>query len=50
MLQGGPNLHCHTHSNSQALMLNTSHSGVGYYTPAARTTLNSCVFLCSLSI
>jgi hypothetical protein len=26
---------------------NTSHSGVGYYAPAARTTLNPCVFLCS---
>src|SRR5688572_7941284 len=24
---------------------NTSHSGVGYYAPAARTTLNLCVFL-----
>ena len=24
---------------------NTSHSGVGYYAPAARTTLNPCVFL-----
>jgi hypothetical protein len=28
------------------LKLNTSHSGVGYYAPAARTTLNPCVFLC----
>jgi hypothetical protein len=26
---------------------NTSHSGVGYYAPAARTTLNPCVSLCS---
>jgi hypothetical protein len=26
---------------------NTSHSGVGYYAPVARTTLNPCVFLCS---
>jgi hypothetical protein len=26
---------------------NTSHSGVGCYAPAARTTLNLCVFLCS---
>jgi hypothetical protein len=26
---------------------NTSHSGVGCYAPAARTTLNPCVFLCS---
>jgi hypothetical protein len=31
----------------KALKLNTSHSGVGYYAPAARTTLNPCVFLCS---
>ena len=26
---------------------NTSHSGVGYYAPAARTTLNPRVFLCT---
>jgi hypothetical protein len=26
---------------------NTSHSGVGYYAPAARTTINPCVFLCT---
>jgi hypothetical protein len=32
---------------TQALKLNTSHSGVGYYPPAAQTTLNPCVFLCS---
>jgi hypothetical protein len=32
---------------SQALKLNTSHSGVGCYAPAARTTLNPYVFLCS---
>jgi hypothetical protein len=35
------------HKFIQALKLNTSHSGVGYYAPAARTTLNPCVFLCS---
>jgi hypothetical protein len=35
------------HKFIQALKLNTSHSGVGYYASAARTTLNSCVFLCS---
>jgi hypothetical protein len=29
------------------LTSNTTHSGVGYYAPAARTTLNPCVFLCS---
>jgi hypothetical protein len=36
-------------SNSRQLNLssNTSHNGVGYYAPAARTTLNPCVFLCS---
>jgi hypothetical protein len=35
------------HKFIQALKINTSHSGVGYYAPAARTTLNPCVFLCS---
>jgi hypothetical protein len=35
-----------THKFIQALKLNTSYSGVGYYAPAARTTLNPCVFLC----
>jgi hypothetical protein len=30
----------------QALKLNTSHSGVGWYAPVARTTLNPCVFFC----
>jgi hypothetical protein len=35
------------HKFIQALKLNTSHSGVGYYAPVARTTLNPCVFLCS---
>jgi hypothetical protein len=34
-------------ASSYKLSSNTSHSGVGYYAPAARTTLNSCVFLCS---
>jgi hypothetical protein len=33
------------HKFIQAPELNTSHSGVGYYAPAARTTLNCCVFL-----
>jgi hypothetical protein len=36
-----------THKFIQALKLNTSHNGVGYYAPTARTTLNPCVFLCS---
>jgi hypothetical protein len=27
---------------------NPTHSGVGYYAPAARTTLNSRVFMCSV--
>jgi hypothetical protein len=36
------------HKFIQALKLNTSHGGVGYYALAARTTLNLCVFLCSL--
>jgi hypothetical protein len=35
------------HSRQLKLSSNTTHSGVGYYTPAARTTLNSCVFSCS---
>jgi hypothetical protein len=35
------------HKFIQALKLNTSHSGVGYYAPAVRTTLNPCVFWCS---
>jgi hypothetical protein len=35
------------HKFIQPLKLNTSHSGVGYYAPAARTTLNPFVFLCS---
>jgi hypothetical protein len=35
------------HKFIQAFKLNISHSGVGYYAPAARTTLNPCVFLCS---
>jgi hypothetical protein len=32
-------------TSSYKLTSNTSHSGVGYYAPAARTTLNPCVFL-----
>jgi hypothetical protein len=39
-----------THKFIQALKINTAHSGVGYYAPAARTTLNPCVFLCSSRI
>jgi hypothetical protein len=34
-------------TSSYKLSSNTSHSGVGCYAPAARTTLNPCVFLCS---
>jgi hypothetical protein len=34
-------------ASSYRLSSNTSHSGVGYYAPAARTTLNPCVLLCS---
>jgi hypothetical protein len=34
-------------ASSYKLTSNTSHSGVGYYAPAARTTLNPCVFLSS---
>jgi hypothetical protein len=36
-----------SHSRQLKLSNNTTHNGVGYYAPAARTTLNSCVFLCS---
>jgi hypothetical protein len=36
-----------TLTSSYKLSGNTSHSGVGCYAPAARTTLNPCVFLCS---
>jgi hypothetical protein len=36
-----------TLTSSYELSSNTSHSGVGCYAPAARTTLNLCVFLCS---
>jgi hypothetical protein len=34
-------------ASSYKLTSNTSHSGVGYYAPVARTTLNPCVFLSS---
>jgi hypothetical protein len=34
-------------TSSYKLSSNTSHSGVGYYASAARTTLNPCVLLCS---
>jgi hypothetical protein len=36
-----------TLTSSYKLSSNTSHSGVGCYAPAARTTLNPCAFLCS---
>jgi hypothetical protein len=36
-----------SHPRQLKLSSNITHSGVGYYAPAARTTLNSCVFLCS---
>jgi hypothetical protein len=36
-----------TLTSSYKLSSNTSHSGVGCYTSATRTTLNPCVFLCS---
>jgi hypothetical protein len=34
-------------ASSYKLTSNTFHSGVGYYAPAARTTINPCVFLSS---
>jgi hypothetical protein len=36
-----------TLTSSYKLSSNISHSGVGCYAPAARTTLNPCVYLCS---
>jgi hypothetical protein len=36
-----------SHPRQFKLSSNITHSGVGYYAPVARTTLNSCVFLCS---
>jgi hypothetical protein len=36
-----------SHPRQIKLSSNITHSGVGYYALAARTTLNSCVFLCS---
>jgi hypothetical protein len=36
-----------TLTSSYELSSNTSHSGVGCYAPAARTTLNPCASLCS---
>jgi hypothetical protein len=35
-----------TLTSSYKLSSNTSHSGVGCYAPAARTTLNPCALLC----
>jgi hypothetical protein len=35
-----------TFASSYKLSSNTPHSGVGYYAPAARTTINPCMFLC----
>jgi hypothetical protein len=36
-----------TYTQLNLSQLNTSHNGVGYYAPVARTTINPCVFLCS---
>jgi hypothetical protein len=47
--RGGMRRYTHTHNlglaSSYKPPSNTSHSGVGYYAPAARTTLNPRVFL-----
>jgi hypothetical protein len=42
--------HTHTNSDSEhsSFHSNPTHSGVGYYAPAARTTLNPHVFMCSV--
>jgi hypothetical protein len=53
--RGGMRRYTHTRNMRSHLRLtssykitsNTSQSGVGYYAPAARTTLNPCVFLSS---
>jgi hypothetical protein len=53
--RGGMRRYTHTRNlrshlrlaSSYKLTSNTSHNGVGYYAPAARTTLNPCVFLSS---
>jgi hypothetical protein len=48
--RGGMRRYTHTQSrlaSSYKLSSNTSHSGVGYHAPVARTTLKPCVFLCS---
>jgi hypothetical protein len=49
--RGGMRRYTHTRNlrlaSSYKLSSNTPHSGVGYYAPSARTTLNPCVFLCS---
>ena len=53
--RGGMRRYTHTRNlrshlrlaSSYKLSSNTSHSGVGYYAPAIRTTLNPCVFLSS---
>jgi hypothetical protein len=42
----GPNLD--RDSQLSSLHSNPIHSGVGYYAPAARTTLNPRVFMCSV--
>jgi hypothetical protein len=43
-LQGG-SLRPKSSKTQLKLSSNTTHSGVGYYAPATRTTLNSCVFI-----
>jgi hypothetical protein len=49
--RGGMRRYTHTRNlrlaSSYKLSSNTTHSGVGYYAPVARTTLNPCVFLSS---
>jgi hypothetical protein len=50
-LQGASNLRLTQRlTSSYKLSSNTSHSGVGCYASAARTTLNPCVFLCFLPV
>jgi hypothetical protein len=42
--------HPQSYTSSSTQTLNTTHNGVGYYAPAARTTLDLGVFVCSSTI
>jgi hypothetical protein len=44
-IQSGGQLHLHSHASSSTPSASTTHSGVGYYSPVARTTLTPCVLV-----